>query len=310
MNRPARLVIASRQSLLAMWQARHVQSALMRLHPGLEVVIEGMTTQGDRVLDRSLATIGGKGLFVKELETALLEGRADLAVHSLKDVPMSLEPGLVLSAVLVREDPRDAFVSSRHASPDALPAGAVLGTSSLRREAQWRAAHPGLDVRPLRGNVDTRLAKLDRGEYDAIVLASAGLIRLGLADRIRQPLDLARHVPSPGQGAMAIESRADRPDVAALLAPLHDERTALAVLAERAVSRTLGGNCTMPLGAHARWTDDGRLSIASVLGRPDGSESLDASASAPVDDEAAAEALGRRVAEDLVARGGLALVAG
>ena len=310
MNRPARLVIASRQSLLAMWQARHVQSALMRLHPGLEVVIEGMTTQGDRVLDRSLATIGGKGLFVKELETALLEGRADLAVHSLKDVPMTLEPGLVLSAVLVREDPRDAFVSSRHASPDALPAGAVLGTSSLRREAQWRAAHPGLDVRPLRGNVDTRLAKLDRGEYDAIVLASAGLIRLGLADRIRQPLDLDRHVPSPGQGAMAIESRADRPDVAALLAPLHDERTALAVLAERAVSRTLGGNCTMPLGAHARWTDDGRLSIASVLGRPDGSESLDASASAPVDDEAAAEALGRRVAEDLVARGGLALVAG
>lgn len=293
-----------------MWQARHVQSALMRLHPGLEVVIAGMTTQGDRVLDRSLATIGGKGLFVKELETALLDGRADLAVHSLKDVPMTLEPGLVLSAVLPREDARDAFVSSRHASPDALPAGAVLGTSSLRREAQWRAAHPGLDVRPLRGNVDTRLAKLDHGEYDAIVLASAGLIRLGLADRIRQPLDLDHHVPSPGQGAMAIESRADRPDVLALLAPLHDSRTALAVLAERAVSRTLGGNCTMPLGAHARWRDDGRLSIASLLGRPDGSESLAAAASSVVREETEAEALGRGVAEDLIARGGLALVAG
>ncbi len=307
---PTRVVIASRKSLLAMWQAEHVRSALQRLHPGLDVVIDGMTTQGDRVLDRSLSKIGGKGLFVKELEAALLEGRADLAVHSLKDVPMSLEAGLRLAAVLEREDPRDAFVSTRHASPDALPPGAVVGTSSLRRESAVHAAFPQVVVKPLRGNIDTRLAKLDRGEYDAILLASAGLIRLGLASRIRMPLDAARYVPSPGQGAMAIETRADRPDLVALLAPLDHAPTSIAVHAERAVSRALGGNCTMPLGAHATWRGADRMTLTATLARPDGTTTLGASAERAIDADrvASAEALGRDVAADLISQGGLALV--
>jgi len=310
---PARVVIASRKSLLAMWQAEHVRAALQRLHAGLEVVIDGMSTQGDRVVDQSLSKIGGKGLFVKELEAALLAGHADLAVHSLKDVPMTLEAGLRLAAVLVREDARDAFVSNRFESLDALPPGAVVGTSSLRREALLRARHPHLEVRPLRGNVDTRLAKLDRGEYDAIILAAAGLRRLGLAARIRAPLDAVASVPAPGQGAMAIEIRTSRDDLMRLIAPLDDRPTALAVTAERAVSRTLGGSCTMPLGAHATWHGD-TLSIDAVLARPDGSATLVAREAADVQaagDDAfeAAESLGRRVAEDLIARGGLALIA-
>lgn len=303
-----RLVIASRESRLAMWQAEHVRSALQRLAPSCEIVIDGMTTQGDRILDQSLAKVGGKGLFVKELEAALLEGRADLAVHSLKDVPMTLADGLALAAILEREDARDAFVSNRYASPDELPPGAVVGTSSLRREAQIRAAYPHVAVVPVRGNVGTRLDKLDRGDFDAILLAAAGLIRLGLESRIRMRFDPVDSLPSPGQGALAIEVDAKRSDLIALLAPLHDEKTALAVMAERAVSRALGGNCTMPLGAHASWLDDGRLALSALLGRPDGSRIVTENQSAVVHAIDEAEALGCRVGEHLIAQGGLALI--
>ncbi len=305
---PSHLVIATRESRLAIWQAEHVRSALLRLYPTCEVVIDGMTTQGDRILDQSLSKVGGKGLFVKELESALLEGRADLAVHSLKDVPMTLADGLVLAAILVREDARDAFVSNRHATPGALPAGAVVGTSSLRRESQFRAAYPHVKVLPVRGNVGTRLDKLDRGDFDAILLAAAGLMRLGLESRIRMLIDPADSLPSPGQGALAIEVDAKRTDLVALLAPLHHEGTALAVMAERAVSRALGGNCTMPLGAYATWSDDESLSLSALLGRPDGSTLVAANESAAVHALDEAEALGRRVGERLIAQGGLALI--
>ena len=305
---PQRLVVATRASRLAMWQAEHVRSALLRLYPTCEVVIDGMTTQGDRILDQSLSKAGGKGLFVKELETALLEGCADLAVHSLKDVPMTLASGLVLAAILVREDARDAFVSNRYASPRAMPAGSVVGTSSLRRESQFRAAYPHVKVEPVRGNVGTRLDKLDRGDFDALLLAAAGLTRLGLESRIRMLIDPVDSLPSPGQGALAIEVDARRIDLVALLAPLHDPRTALAVMAERAVSRALGGNCTMPLGAYATWVDDQRLTLSALLGRPDGSARVTANESAAVRGLDDAEALGHRVGERLIAQGGLALI--
>ena len=291
-----------------MWQAEHVRAQLHGLYPAREIVIDGMTTQGDRILDQSLAKVGGKGLFVKELESALLEGRADIAVHSLKDVPMTLAPGLMLAAILVREDARDAFVSNRYASPDKLPAGAVLGTSSLRRESQFRAAYPHVKVEPVRGNVGTRLDKLDRGDFDAILLAAAGLLRLGLESRIRMRIDPHDSLPSPGQGALAIEIDAKRDDLMALLAPLHDDKTALAVMAERAVSRALGGNCTMPLGAYATWVDDDRLALSALLGRPDGSRIVNASESEVVRAIDGAEALGRRVGERLIAQGGLDLI--
>ena len=302
-------MIASRESRLAMWQAEHVRSALLRLYPDCDIVIDGMTTQGDRVLDQSLSKIGGKGLFVKELEAALIEGRADLAVHSLKDVPMALADGLMLAAILVREDARDAFVSNRYASPHELPAGAVVGTSSLRRESQFRAAYPHVKVEPVRGNVGTRLDKLDRGDFDAILLAAAGLVRLGLESRIRLLIEPLESLPSPGQGALAIEIDAKRTDLIAQLAPLHDDKTALAVTAERAVSRALGGNCTMPLGAYATWVDENRLALSALLGQPDGSRILTANESAAVATIEDAEALGYRVAEHLVAQGGLALIA-
>jgi hydroxymethylbilane synthase len=303
-----RVVIATRESSLAMWQAEHIRAELMRFHPRCEVVIDGMTTQGDQILDRTLSKVGGKGLFVKELESALLEKRADIAVHSLKDVPMTLAPGLALAAIPPREDATDAFVSNRYASPDELPPGAVVGTASLRRESQLRAMYPHLTVVPVRGNVGTRLAKLDRGDFDAMLLASAGLIRLGFESRIRLRLDTARSVPSPGQGALAIEIDASRDDLFALLAPLHDPRTALAVEAERAVSRSLGGNCTMPLGAYATWNPEGRLSLSAVLGKPDGSQLVSASDHERVVTVDEAAALGRRVGQRLIDQGGLALI--
>ena len=310
---PRRLVIATRESKLALWQAHHVRDRLTALHPGLEVVIDGMTTQGDQILDRTLSKVGGKGLFVKELESALLEGRADIAVHSLKDVPMTLAPGLALGAIPIREDATDAFVSNRYASPAELPDGAVVGTASLRRESQFRAAHPHVTVRPVRGNVGTRLDKLDRGDFDAILLATAGLVRLDLASRIRLKLGVDVSLPSPGQGAMAVEIGVDRPDLVALLAPMHDRPTALAVLAERAVSRALGGNCTMPLGAYAVWIAGNRLSLSAVLGRPDGSLLMSASETAVIapdapDEVQRAEALGRHVGEVLIAQGALNLI--
>lgn len=304
---PRRLTIATRESALALWQARHVQSRLEALYPRIGVALLGMTTQGDQILDRPLAEIGGKGLFIKELEVAMAEGRAELAVHSLKDVPMELPPGFVLAAVAAREDARDAFVSNRHASLRALPAGAVVGTSSLRREAQLRERFPSLEVRPLRGNVNTRLRKLDEGQYDAIILAAAGLKRLGFGDRIRDLIDPADSLPAPGQGALGLECRADRPDVAAALAPLADAATTLATAAERALSRALSGSCRTPLAAYASWQED-RLWLRGLVASPDGREVLRAEAAEAVSDAPGAEALGRALADDLLARGAARLI--
>jgi hydroxymethylbilane synthase len=249
----SRLVIATRESRLALWQARHVQARLQAAHAGLDVELLGMTTEGDRKLDVTLAKIGGKGLFVKELEAALDEGRAQLAVHSLKDVPVELPEGFALAAVLAREDPRDAFVSNDHADIDALPEGAVVGTSSLRRELQIRARWPHLRVEPLRGNLDTRLRKLDEGRYAAIVLARAGLERLGLGARVRQVFEPEQMLPAAAQGALGIEVlSAQAPRLAALLAVLVDAETTLAVAAERALLAAMGGSCTMPIAAYCR----------------------------------------------------------
>jgi hydroxymethylbilane synthase len=266
-----------------------------------------MTTRGDQILDRTLSKVGGKGLFVKELENALADGRADLAVHSLKDVPMELPEGFALSTIMEREDPRDAFVSSQYDSLAALPPGSVVGTSSLRREAMLRTRYPDLVVKPLRGNLDTRLAKLDRGDYAAIILAAAGLKRLGLGDRIRSLLDPADSLPAAGQGALGIEIRADRADLAAWLAPLHHEHTAAAVEAERMVSRALGGSCEVPLAAYATW-HDGALHLRGVVATPDGQRVLSAQASAPAATTDAALELGREVASQLEAQGALEIV--
>jgi len=246
-----KLVIATRRSRLALWQAEHIGGRLKSLHAGLQVDLLPLSTRGDELIDRRLDEAGGKGLFVKELENAMADGRADLAVHSMKDVPAELSPGFALAAITAREDPRDVFVSAKYQSLGKMAKGATIGTSSLRRAAQVSERHPGLEVRLLRGNVDTRLAKLDRGEYDAIVLAAAGLARLGLAARITARLEPDEMLPSPGQGALGIECLAGRAEVAALVAPLADAATTACVRAERAVSRALGGSCTLPLAAYA-----------------------------------------------------------
>jgi hydroxymethylbilane synthase len=258
------IVIATRESRLALWQAEHVR-ALLQSQFGLRVELLGMTTRGDQILDRTLSKVGGKGLFVKELETALEEGQAQLAVHSLKDVPMELAADFALAAVLQREDPRDALVSNRCASLDELPQGARVGTSSLRRVVQLGALRPDLQVEPLRGNLDTRLRKLDEGQYDAIVLAAAGLKRLGLEARVRASFDTAQMLPCAGQGALGLEVRADAAALRARLATLTHRPTWLAVLAERAVSRALGGSCSVPLAAHAIW-QAGKLHLRAALG--------------------------------------------
>jgi len=299
---PQRLVIASRESRLAMWQAGHVRDLLVALYPDCEIRIDGMSTEGDRIQDRALYEIGGKALFIKELEHALLEGRADIAVHSLKDVPMILPEPFALAAVLPREDPRDAFVSNRYAEFDALPDGAVVGTSSLRRGAQLRARRPGLVVRALRGNVNTRLAKLDAGDYDAILLAAAGLKRLGLADRIRQVVAPTVCLPAAGQGALGIEIRADRADLAAWLAPLADAATTSQVAAERAVSRDLGGSCRVPLAAYCEPVGQGLL-LRGRVAAEDGHVLLEASASSADASIEAAERIGAEVAAALRAQG-------
>lgn len=304
---PSTLVIASRESRLAMWQAEHVRCALHKLYPSCDVKILGMTTRGDQILDRTLSKVGGKGLFVKELENALAEGRADLAVHSLKDVPMELPPGFTLSTIMEREDPRDAFVSGTYESLAALPAGSVVGTSSLRREALLRARYPQLVVQPLRGNLDTRLAKLDRGDYAGIILAAAGLKRLGLGERIRAYLDPHDSLPAAGQGALGIEIRAGRPELEAWLAPLHHAHTAAAVEAERMVSRALGGSCEVPLAAFATW-HDGALHLRGIVATPDGERILSAQASAPAPTVAQAVQLGREVAQALESQGALDIV--
>ena len=297
------ILIATRESRLALWQAEHVRT-LLRERLGLEAGLLGMTTRGDQILDRALSKVGGKGLFVKELETAIEEGRAQLAVHSLKDVPMQLPPGFVLGAVLEREDPRDAFVSNRFASLADLPPGARVGTSSLRRHVQLLALRPDLDVQPLRGNLDTRLRKLDDGGFDAIVLAAAGLVRLGLAARIRSRFETDRMLPAAGQGALGIELRADAGALRERLATLVDRPTWLAVLAERGVSRTLGGSCSVPLAAHAAWQGE-TLHIDALLGHAQdpGAPLLRATLASEVTDDAAAEALGVGAAELLLARG-------
>ncbi|MEY3497884.1 MAG: hydroxymethylbilane synthase [Polynucleobacter sp.] len=305
---PTRLVIASRESRLAMWQAEHVQACLKNLYPNCEVIILGMTTKGDQILDRALSKVGGKGLFVKELETALEDGRADLAVHSLKDVPMVMPEGFDLSCIMVREDARDALVSNQYASLAELPAGAVVGTSSLRREAIIRSQYPHLQVEPLRGNLDTRMAKLDRGEYQAIILAAAGLKRLGMGSRIKALLPYDPHTPAAGQGALGIETLSARSDVKAWLAPLNDLPTALAVTAERAVSRKLGGSCEVPLAAHAQWQSPKELTMRSYVASTDGRQICLASGSRAISNYQEAEAFGLAIADDLIAKGAAALL--
>ena len=296
MNIPQKLVIASRESALAMWQAKHIQAILQQMYPQCEVSILGMTTQGDQILDKTLSKIGGKGLFVKELETALQENRADLAVHSIKDVPMVLPEGFALVAIGERANPFDAFVSNQYQRLEDLPKGAVVGTSSLRREAQLRARNPHLVIKPLRGNVQTRLAKLDKGDYDAIILAAAGLERLQLNDRIRCVLSPADSLPAAGQGALGIEIAAHRVDLVDVLLPLNHAKTAACVTAERALGRALGGSCQVPLAAYCTADDAGILTLNGLVAHSDGSVVLTAQAQAPAQ---YADALGRAVAKKL-----------
>lgn len=295
------IVIATRESQLALWQAEHVQ-ALLRAR-GHAVTLLGMTTRGDQILDRTLSKVGGKGLFVKELEVALEEGRADIAVHSLKDVPMELPDGFALACVMEREDPRDAFVSPRYAALADLPQGAVVGTSSLRRQVLLQALRPDLKIEPLRGNVQTRLRKLDEGQYDAIVLAAAGLKRLGLHERIRSVFEPDQMLPAAGQGALGIEIRAYRQDLRDALAPLAHQTTWLTVTAERAVSRAMGGSCSMPLAAHGLWSGS-TLTLQAAWGDIDGRVPLvRAQGQAHVATLAEADALGLAVAAQLRAAG-------
>ena len=300
-----RIVIASRRSRLAMWQSEHVAGELRRLYPRCEVSVLGITTRGDRIVDRPLAQVGGKGLFVKELEAALEDGRADLAVHSAKDVPMHLPQGFCLAAFTARGDPRDCLVSNVSASLEALPSGSIVGTSSLRREAQLRERHPALQVKPLRGNLDTRLAKLDRGECQAIVLAAAGLKRLGLAARIRAMLEPEESLPAPGQGALVIECREERSELRERLAPLDDAATSACVLAERALSRALSGDCQLPLAAYAV-ANGAQIRLRGLVAMPDGSRVVRAELKGP---RAAPEKLGEALAANLRSLGADAILA-
>ncbi len=305
-NPPSRIVIASRESALAMWQAHHVQQRLQKLCPRTEITVLGMTTQGDQVLDKTLNKIGGKGLFVKELEEALAAGRADIAVHSMKDVPMKLPPGFAIAAILEREDPRDALVSNQYKDLAQLPAGSVIGTSSLRRESQLRARFPHLKIEPLRGNVQTRLRKLDEGQYAAIILAAAGLKRLGLADRIALLITPEQSLPAPGQGAVGIECRADRTDLIGLMASLDHAPTATCVRAERALSRALSGNCNVPLGGYAL-LDDNKLWLRGFVASQDGAQFIYSEATAAT--SVVPEQLGAELAAQLRARGAAEILA-
>ncbi len=293
------LRIATRKSPLAWWQAEHVAARLQDLHPGLQVELVGMTTQGDKILDTPLAKIGGKGLFVKELEQGMMEGRADLAVHSMKDVPVELPEGFQLGAILEREDPRDAFVSSTYEHIDTLPRGARLGTASLRRQAQIACRRPDLQILSLRGNINTRLAKLDAGDYDAIVLAASGLKRIGLGDRIQAELTPEQSLPAIGQGALGIECRQNDGRVEALIAPLIHEQTAVCVRAERAMNHRLNGGCQVPIAGYAELTENG-LRLRGLVGAVDGSILYRAEREGPVDQ---AEVLGLAVAEELLGQG-------
>lgn len=293
-----------------MWQAKHVQARLQGLYPHCEISILGMTTKGDQILDISLSKIGGKGLFIKELETALFEGRADLAVHSLKDVPMEMPEGFDLTAILEREDPRDAFVSNRYETLQQMPPGALLGTSSLRREAQVRKQFPHIKVVPLRGNLDTRLAKLDRGEFDAMILAAAGLTRLDLSARIKTKIAVTDSLPAAGQGALGIEILANNTVIAQILAPLRDSRATFQVSAERQVSRRLGGSCEIPIAAYATWDEAASfLELQALVASMDGLQTVQAKAIARVENLEQAQQLGNVVADALIADGALQLIA-
>ena len=293
------LKIATRQSPLALWQANYVKDRLQQLYPDLTIELVPMVTKGDVILDSPLAKIGGKGLFVKELENALLTKEADIAVHSMKDVPMQFPEGLGLAVICQREDPRDAFVSHSYRTFAELPQGAVVGTSSLRRQCQLKALRPDLDIRSLRGNVGTRLSKLDNGDYDAIILASAGLIRLGLADRIASFIDVEQSLPAAGQGAVGIECRTDDAQVQALLAPLADAETTYCVLAERAMNNHLQGGCQVPIGGYAV-LQQGQLYLRALVGDIDGSRIIRAEGKSAVEN---AEVLGVKIAEQLLAQG-------
>jgi len=302
-SRPLR--IATRKSALALWQAEHVAEHLRAAHPDLEVALVPLSTRGDEVLDKPLAEIGGKGLFLKELEVAMLEGRADIAVHSLKDVPVDLDASFQLGAVLERADAADAFVSAQHERLSRLPSGARVGTSSLRRQAQVRALRPDLEIADLRGNVNTRLAKLERGDYDAIVLACAGLERLGLGQHIRSRLAAPKWLPAPGQAAIAVEMRRDDEAVAARLKALDHTETRLTVRAERAMNRTLGGSCTVPVGAWCELDGD-LLDLSGLVGDVASGRVLRAHASGPAEEP---ESLGREVARLLLDQGAQAFLA-
>lgn len=297
--------IATRKSPLALWQAEFVRAELQRHHPGLRVELVTFTTRGDKILDTPLAKIGGKGLFVKELEVALLEGNADIAVHSMKDVPMEFPEGLGLTTICKREDPRDAFVSAHYAAFAELPQRARVGTSSLRRQCQLRELRPDIEILSLRGNVNTRLAKLDANEFDAIILATAGLVRLDLGERIRERIDSHTSLPAAGQGAVGIEIRSSDTRVHNLLQPLHDEATALCVRAERALNKHLHGGCQVPIAAFAELIGDGQMHLRGLVGAPDGSKILRAEQSGASSDP---EALGIAVAEQLLQQGAGAIL--
>ena len=292
--------IATRKSPLALWQAKEVARRLEILHEGIKVKIIGLTTRGDQILDSPLAKIGGKGLFVKELEHALLTDQADIAVHSMKDVPVEFPFGLGLAAILKREDPRDALVSNRYENLETLPANARIGSSSLRRQMQLAAHFPKFQIKPLRGNVNTRLSKLDTGDFDAIILACAGLKRLGLENRIRMPLPTEISLPAIGQGAMGIEVRLGDAPIRALLAPLEDQGTLICLTAERAMNQRLNGGCQVPIAGFAQLNNAGHVKLRGLVGTPDGRKLYHAEASAPPE---AAEALGRMIAERLLAQG-------
>lgn len=300
-SKPSKIRIASRESALALWQSEHVKAQLEALHPGLEVEIIGMTTKGDQILDVPLAKIGGKGLFVKELEQSMLAGNTDIAVHSMKDVPMHFPEGLELAAICKRESPFDAFVSNQYNSVDELPEGAVVGTSSLRRQSQLAASRPDLVIKGLRGNVNTRLAKLDAGEYDAIILADSGLRRLGFNERIRQVISAEQSLPAVGQGALGIECRSDDSAIKELLAPLIDEETNYCVRAERAMNTRLEGGCQVPIAGFAELKGD-TLSLRGLVAAVDGSKTLTAEGSISLT-EKDAEELGIEIAEKLLSQG-------
>lgn len=304
------IVIATRASRLALWQAEHVQELWQGHYPDHEVTVLKLSTRGDEILDRSLQKVGGKGLFIKELENALADGRADLAVHSLKDVPVVMPAAFSLTAILPRAEARDAWVSERYSGPSELPAGAIVGTSSLRRQSQLQRLRPDVVVKPLRGNLDTRLGKLDKGEFDAIILAAVGLQRLGLADRIRQILPIEYSLPAAGQGALGIEVLDSRDDMKTLLAPFVCPHSTACAAAERAISRVLGGSCSVPLAAHATLADQ-QLLVRALVASPSGEQLVRAEGHVRLGDDPIGESerLGERVASDLISQGADRLLA-